>query len=462
MTLKKNIHFIGICGTAMGNVAIGLKNEGHSVTGSDKGVYPPISDLLKKNDVEILEFDENNVKNSDLVVIGNAIPRGNLEVEYVLNNKIKYCSLPVVLNTFFLKDKKLILITGTHGKTTTTSLIVHVLKELGLNPSYMVGGIPSGFDTGFNYNKDSEYFVMEGDEYDTAFFDKTSKFLKFSPDYLVVNYIEFDHADIFDNLNDIKKTFKFLLKRTSSESTIFLNIDDENTEELKNFSFSKLKTFGFSDDEFLKIKKIEYREGKSLITFETNKKECSFSFILPGNHNARNAAAAFMVAREIGLETDDILKSLTSFKGVGRRMELKAKNLSRDIEIYEDFAHHPTAIKETLEGVKKRFSKNRIFVVFEPATNTIRSGFFKESLFDALNLADFAMILPVPKKKKQGAIDTFDNSLFKGKDKYALVENIMDFKNVFVQNLKSGDIVIFMSNGSLQGTLNIALQAIKE
>lgn len=457
---KMNIHLIGICGTAMGNVAIGLKNCGHFVTGSDKGVYPPISTLLQDNNIEILEFNEENVKNVDLVIVGNAIPRGNVEAEYVLNNKIPFCSLPEAINKFFLKNKKLIMVTGTHGKTTTTSLIIHLLKKAGLNPSFMVGGVLKGFSSGFYFNELSEYFVMEGDEYDTAFFDKTSKFLKFTADFLVINYVEFDHGDIFSSLEDIKKNFRFLLKRTPSKSTVFFNFDDVNTKELIERCYSKVFTFGFSKNTNLQIKNVSYDLTKSKITLKKQDKQFQVEFNLPGNHNSRNVAAAISVGLEIGISLETILKGIESFQGVARRMEKKCENIKKNILIFEDFAHHPTAIKESIFGLKKMYSENRIFVVFEPATNTIRSGFFKSELVQAFDLADFVIILPIPIKKTVGAIDTFDKSLFQNNEKFLILEKIEEFENKFKENIKSGDIVIFMSNSSLQGTIEKGIKVV--
>jgi UDP-N-acetylmuramate: L-alanyl-gamma-D-glutamyl-meso-diaminopimelate ligase len=459
---KKHIHFVGICGTAMGNVAIGLKNAGHKVTGSDKGAYPPISTLLKNNNIEILNFNENNVKNSDLVVIGNAIPRGNVEAEFVLNNKIPYLSLPETINRFFLKNKKLILVTGTHGKTTTTSLIAHILKYSGLNPSFMIGGIPKNFDTGFYENKQSQYFVMEGDEYDTAFFDKTSKFLKFSPDYLIVNYIEFDHGDIFENINQIKKSFQHLLKRTPSNAKIFLNRDDKNSIELEKHSYSTVKTFGQDKLSDYCLEKVDYIKGKTKFTIKNKNEKYNVYSSLTGIHNGRNVTASFAVAKELGIDTNTVLKAIESFKGVGRRMEKKWENKAKNIEIYEDFAHHPTAIKETLKGAKTKFDNKKVLAIFEPATNTIRSGFFDIELKSALSYADKTIILPIPDKKTVGANDTFNSEVFENSDKFKIITKIEEFEKIFKKHLNENQVVIFLSNGSLQGTLKIAEKIIGE
>jgi len=462
MDKVKHIHFIGICGTAMGNIAIGLKNEGYVITGSDSNIYPPISTLLEKNDIEILEFNENNVKSCDLVVIGNAIARGNKEVEYVLDNKVSYLSLPQVINNFFLKNKKLIMVTGTHGKTTTTALITHILKESGLNPSFMIGGIPLNFKSGFYNDRSSEYFVMEGDEYDTAFFDKTSKFLKFTADYLVVNYIEFDHGDIFDSLKDIKKSFRFLLRKTPAKSIVFLNNDDINSVELKQHCYSKIKSFGTKNSSTVIIEKLAYGEGKMNITLKDGNNLFSFKFKLPGVHNGRNAAAAYTVAKELGVQLEKICLAMESFLGVKRRFELIGENRERKIDVFEDFAHHPTAIKETLEGIRRMFSSRKIIAVFEPATNTIRSGFFEKQLVESLSLADKTIVLPVPKKKTQGASDTFDTTLFKEKKTFTVLDKIEEFENEFSNIIENNLVVVFMSNSSLQKTNKLAIKLIEE
>ncbi len=442
----KTIHFTGICGTAMGNVAVGLKKAGYIVTGSDSGVYPPMSDFLLENGIEILDFSPENVKNTDLVVIGNAIPRGNCEVEYVLNTKIPFASLPQVINSFFVRNKKLIMVTGTHGKTTTTSLIAFVLEKNGLNPSFLIGGVIPQLNTGFKHSENSKYFVLEGDEYDTAFFDKTSKFLKFIPDQLVINYVEFDHGDIFSSMREIKDTFKKLLKICPSNSHIYLNRDHKTTYSLKKHCYSRVKTFGFSDKSNCKIKFNGYKNGKSIIEIQIEDKT---SFVIhskiPGEHNARNIGAAFMVCYEIGIEPEKIVKTLEEFNGVKNRFEEYYFNEKNDSRIILDFAHHPTAMAYTIKTTKEIFSQKKVIAIIEPATNTMRSGKFNKELYNLSNLTDKIVFLPVPSKKRHSVKDNFCPP--QG-ESFIIVNNIKEFKNVIKMMENKGIVFLFMSNGS--------------
>ena len=366
-----------------------------------------MSDVLKENGIEIKEYSEENIKGKDLVIIGNAIPRGNVEAEYVLNNKIPFTSLPQALNSFFVKDKKLIMITGTHGKTTTSSLTAFILEFNRLNPSFLIGGIVPQLKTGFKYRENSLFFVLEGDEYDTAFFDKTSKFLKFTPDYLVINYIEYDHGDIFDSLKDIKKSFIHLLKKTPSNSTVFFNKDHKTTFSLREFSFSKNKTFGFKRDCDFSIKYLGFDGEKSIYTLKTQGKTHTFSSFLHGKHNGRNIAAAFGVSLSIGLKPEGIIKAIENFKGVKRRFEVYYENKEKGIKVIQDFAHHPTAFKYTIETTRKLYPNKKIIAVIEPATNTIRSGKFNNKLNSLSKSADLVVFLPVPEKKKHSIKDNF-------------------------------------------------------
>ena len=441
----KTIHLTGVCGTAMGNLAVGLKKQGYIVSGSDSGIYPPMSDFLKENGIEIKEFSEDNVKGKDLVIIGNAIPRGNVEAEYVLNNKIPFTSFPQALNSFFVKDKKLIMITGTHGKTTTSSLIAFILEFNRLSPSFLIGGIVPQLKTGFKYRDNSLFFVLEGDEYDTAFFDKTSKFLKFTPDYLVINYIEYDHGDIFDSLKDIKKSFIHLLKKTPSKSTVFFNKDHKTTFSLREFSFSKNKTFGFKRDCDFSIKHSGFDGEKSTYTLKTQGKTYTFSSYLHGKHNGRNIAAAFGVCLSIGLKPEGIIRAIENFKGVRRRFEVYYENKEKGIKVIQDFAHHPTAFKYTIETTRKLYPDKKIIAIIEPATNTMRSGKFNNKLGSLSKLADLLVFLPVPSKKRHAIKDNFVAP--KGENIVSL-ENENNLIELLKEKGFSNSVLLFMSNAA--------------
>ena len=441
----KSIHLTGVCGTAMGNLAVGLKKQGYTVSGSDSGIYPPMSDFLKENGIEIKEYSEENVKGKDLVIIGNAIPRGNVEAEYVLNNRIPFTSLPEALNSFFVRNKKLIMVTGTHGKTTTSSLIAFILEFNKLNPSFLIGGIVPQLKTGFKYREDSEFFVLEGDEYDTAFFDKTSKFLKFTPDYLVINYIEYDHGDIFDSLKDIKKSFIHLLRKTPESSTVFFNQDHKTTLSLKEFSYSQNKTFGFKKDCDFSIKHSGFEGEKSIYTLKTNGQTFTFSSFLHGKHNGRNIAAAFGVCLSLGLKPEKIIKAIENFKGVNRRFELYYENKEKGIKVIQDFAHHPTAFKYTIETTRKLYPNKKIIAFIEPATNTIRSGKFNNKLKLLSGLADLLVFLPVPSKKRHAIKDNFIPP--KGKNIVSL-ENENNLIELLKEKGFSNCVLLFMSNAA--------------
>ncbi|BBB32741.1 UDP-N-acetylmuramate: L-alanyl-gamma-D-glutamyl-meso-diaminopimelate ligase [Thermotomaculum hydrothermale] len=448
----KKIHLTGICGTAMGNIAVGLKNSGYEITGSDSGVYPPMSDFLKENGIEIFEYSEENVKNKDLVIIGNAIPRGNVEVEFVLDNKIPFTSLPEAVNSFFVKNKKLIMVTGTHGKTTTTSLIAFILEYCGLNPSFLIGGIVPQLKSGFKYSEESKYFVLEGDEYDTAFFDKTSKFLKFTPDFLVINYLEFDHGDIFDSLKDIKKSFIHLLKKCPKNSTVFLNNDHKTTLSLKDYSFSKIKLFGFKKNSDFKVKYAGFKNGKSIYKIKTESNEYTLSSYLHGKHNARNLTAAFSVCYSLGLQPEKIIEAIESFYGVSRRFETYYENEKKGITVIQDFAHHPTAFEYTIKTAKKLYPNKKIIAIIEPATNTMRSGKFGKKLKNSVKQADLTIFLPVPSKKRHSVKDNFTPP--EGENIVNL-NNKKDFEEFLGKGNFENSVFLFMSNGAPWGYMKM-------
>ncbi len=455
----KKIHLIGICGTAMGNLAVGLKQSGYQVTGSDSEIYPPMSDFLYNNGIDVKNYSVENVKNKDLVIIGNAIPRGNIEAEYVLNNKIPYTSLPEALNYFFVKNKKLIMITGTHGKTTTSSLIAFILEYNKLNPSFLIGGIIPQLKTGFKYRKDSEYFVLEGDEYDTAFFDKTSKFLKFTPDYLVINYLEFDHGDIFENLKEIKKAFVHLLKKCPQNSTVFLNIDHKYTYNLRKYSYSKTKTFGFKQQADCSIKFLKVKEGRSIYRITANNKEFTVSSLLHGKHNGRNIAAAFGVCLTIGLTPEQIIAGINNFSGVERRFQIYYQNNSKKTILIHDFAHHPTSFKFAIQTAKSVYPDKKIIAIIEPGTNTIRSGKFNKKLKPLSNMVDWLIFLPIPEKKKHAITDNFSPPSGKNILNLKSVEEFEDFLN---NNYFSNTVFLIMSNASPWKYISIVKKKLEE
>jgi len=342
----RHVHFIGICGTAMGAVAAAMRAQGYTVTGSDAAVYPPMSTFLESKGIKLSEGykPENIPADADLIVVGNAISRGNAEVESVLNRKLYYLSLPETLKQFFLRGKHNLVVSGTHGKTTTTSLLTWILQSAGLNPAYMIGGIARNLGQGSSLH-DSKYVVIEGDEYDTAFFDKRSKFLHYLPELVIVNNIEFDHADIFDDLDAIKLSFKRMLNIVPSEGMVLINGDDQNCIDVARDCRAQLVEVGFSPNASRHIGDVSYDPHGSSFTLLGTR----FTIQAVGEYNVRNAAMAISAAHFYGVPLDAIAKAVASFEGVKRRQEVRGE--VRGVTVIDDFGHHPTAIRETLRGL---------------------------------------------------------------------------------------------------------------
>lgn len=453
----RHIHLVGIGGSAMVNVAAGLKQMGYRVTGSDGPVYPPSSTVLQHADIPVLPFQEENLNGPDLFVIGNAIPRGNPEVEALLNNRQPMTSMPEIIRDFFVEDRKLILVTGTHGKTTTTAMVVHMLMSVGIPVSFMLGGVPVGWDGGFRHDPDSRVFVLEGDEYDTAFFDKTSKFLKFSPDCLIINALEFDHGDIFRDLEDIRRSFRFLLRRTPSRATVIANVDDTDVRALEPVCRSVWKRFGMNATEKLdgRVCAMEGRQGRIRVTADVQGVRCEWEWKLPGVHNAMNAVAAALGASAVGVKPDDALKALGSFRGVMRRFQIHLDSGPDGIQIIEDFAHHPTAIRNTIAAARELYPGRRIVAVVEPATNSIRSGMFQEDLTESMETSDMAVLLPIPPRGRSLVTAECPAPVRAGSDIVQIGARDA-FREFLNQKCHPGDMLLFMSNGNLQGFLETA------
>jgi len=386
----RSIHFLGICGTAMGSVAAALHARGWRVTGSDENVYPPMSDFLASRGIAIRHpFDPANIPaDAELVVIGNAMKRGNPEVEAVLDRKLWYVSLPEALKQFFLRGRHNLVVTGTHGKTTTSSLLAHILREGGLDPSFMIGGIPHDLGQGALLN-DSRHFVIEGDEYDTAFFDKRSKFLHYLPELVIVNNIEFDHADIFKNLEEILTSFRRLLHIVPSNGMVLLNADDPNCVEVARNCPAPIVEVGFSPNAANVIK--HARTTPRGASFELS--GTAFEIALPGEFNIRNAAMAICAARFYGVPSDTIRAAVASFRGVRRRQEVRGH--ARGIRVIDDFGHHPTAIAHTLAGLRHQYPDGKLWAVFEPRSNTTRRAVFQHALPEAFAGADGVVLARV-------------------------------------------------------------------
>ena len=389
-TAPQKFHFIGICGTAMGSVAAALRERGFKVSGSDENVYPPMSIFLEERGIKLHRgyAKENLPSDADVVVIGNAMKRGNPEIEAVLNRKLFYLSLPEVLRNYFLRGKHNLVVTGTHGKTTTTSLLTWIMEKAGRNPGYLIGGIPKNLVQGARLN-DSKYFVIEGDEYDSAFFDKRSKFVHYLPELVIVNNIEFDHADIFNNLDEIKLSFSRLLRIVPQNGMVVLNGDDHNCVEVAKDCFAQMVEVGFSKNCAQRIRDAAYSPDGSRFKLG----EDVYEIPLVGEFNVRNAAMAATAARFYDVPKAKIDNALKTFTGVARRQEIRGE--VRGVKVIDDFGHHPTAIAQTLEGLRHRFHGQRIWAIFEPRSNTTRRAVFQRELPEALKQADGVFISEV-------------------------------------------------------------------
>jgi UDP-N-acetylmuramate: L-alanyl-gamma-D-glutamyl-meso-diaminopimelate ligase len=388
----RHFHFLGICGTAMGSVAAALRERGFTVTGSDENIYPPMSIFLEQRGIALNAGyrAENIPADVDVVVIGNAIKRGNPEVEATLNRKLFYLSLPEVLKNYFLRERHNLVVTGTHGKTTTTALLAWVMEKAGHKPGYLIGGIPKNLGQGARLN-DSKYFVIEGDEYDTAFFDKRSKFIHYLPELLIVNNIEFDHADIFDSLEDIKLSFRRLLNIVPQNGMVLLNGDDPNCVEVAKDCLAQMVEVGFSKNCAQRIRDVAYSAKGSRFKLGDE----IFEIALIGEFNVRNAAMAASAARFYRVPDAKIRAALKSFSGIARRQEVRGE--ARGVKIIDDFGHHPTAIAQTLRALRHRYAGHRLWAIFEPRSNTTRRAVFQQQLPDALKLADGVFIAQVAK-----------------------------------------------------------------
>ena len=373
----------------MASVAAALKERGFAITGSDQGIYPPMSTFLEKRGIEARPFDEANLAyKPDLVVIGNAISRGNPEAEYALEHKLAYCALPELLKHQFLRGKRSLVVCGTHGKTTTASLLAWLLEHNGLNPNFLIGGIPNNLGQGARFT-DSEWCVLEGDEYDTAFFDKRSKFVHYLPEAVVINNLEFDHADIFCSLTEIQTSFQRLINIIPRNGLLLANGDEPNLLPLTGVGHCPVRHFGLGNDCDAQADQLLFSESGS--TFRLG--SAQFRIPMIGELNVRNALAALLMARYAGLSDEQIQAGFDTFEGIRRRMEIRGE--VKGVTVIDDFAHHPTAIRETLKALSRRFPERRVWAIFEPRSNTTRRNHFQIELAEALRLAKRVVVAEV-------------------------------------------------------------------
>lgn len=434
-----HIHILGICGTFMGGAALLARQLGHKVTGSDSNVYPPMSTLLESQGIEIIEgFDPSQLEPTpDLVVIGNALSRGNPCVEFVLNRQIRYVSGPQWLSEFLLQDRWVLAVSGTHGKTTTASMLTWILEKCGYEPGFLVGGVLGNFGVSARLGK-SVFFVVEADEYDSAFFDKRSKFVHYHPKTLIMNNLEFDHADIFDDLEAIKRQFHHLVRTVPSVGRIlFPQQDQEIKDVLGRGCWSESESSGIGGD--WQAEK-QHADGSQFAVFFEGKQVGSVNWNLIGNHNINNALMAIAAARHVGVEPLYACEALDTFINTKRRLELKG--IVNGVEVYDDFAHHPTAIELTLESLRNKASEKRIIAVLEPRSATMKRGVHKDSLARSLDEAD-AVFLYQPDNINWSLEDV----AIQCRSEAAVSDNIEELVTAVTTFAQSGDRILVMSNG---------------
>jgi UDP-N-acetylmuramate: L-alanyl-gamma-D-glutamyl-meso-diaminopimelate ligase len=431
----------------MGSVAVALCERGFKVTGSDENVFPPMSIFLGKKGIALKEGyrAENIPADADVVVIGNAIKRGNPEVEAVLSRKLLYLSLPEVLKNYFLRGRHNLVVTGTHGKTTTTALLAWIMEKAGRKPGYLIGGLPKNFGQGARLNH-SKYFVIEGDEYDTAFFDKRSKFIHYLPELVIVNNIEFDHADIFSNLDEIKLSFRRLLNIVPQNGMVVLNGDDANCVDVAKDCLAQLIEVGFSKNCAQRIRDVAYSSRGSRFKLG----EETFEIPLIGEFNVRNAAMAATAARFYNVPKTKVDSAFTRFSGIARRQEVRGE--ARGVKVIDDFGHHPTAIAHTMQALRHRYPGHRIWAVFEPRSNTTRRSVFQQRLSDALKAADGVFISQVARLEQIPENERLNpeavvNAIQESGRPAFYEENADAIVNRIVPMLRAQDIVAVFSNG---------------
>ncbi len=458
-------YLIGICGTAMASLAGLLRAKGHHVSGSDEHVYPPMSTMLESQGIPVATgFQASNLNPApDLVVIGNAIPRGNPEVEYVLDARIPYTSAAAVLRDEFIRGRHSVVVAGTHGKTTTTSLMAWVLDRAGFAPSFLVGGVAENFGASYRWT-DGSTFVIEGDEYDTAYFDKGPKFMHYMPDTAILNNVEFDHADIYADFDAIKLAFRRFVNLIPGRGTLIAGFDSPAVRELAAKAFCRVESFGIEEGAKWRAEAIGIQpDGMRFRVRVDGTAFGEYATPLAGNFNARNCLAVIAAAESMGADRETVRESLLSFRSVKRRMEVRAE--VEGIRIVDDFAHHPTAVRETLQALRLRYPDDRLIAIYEPRSLTSRQRIFQHDYASAFVDADIAVIA-----------DLFEPSRYAEQDRLSTDELVSAIRErgteaIFIPTadeivwhlgprLHRGDTVVVMSNGGFDGIHEKLVKAI--
>lgn len=453
---QKHVHLIGICGTAMASLAGMLKQRGFQVTGSDHAAYPPMSDFLASINISVSQpFGECNLQpQPDLVVVGNAISRGNRELEHVLDQRIPFASLPQVLHDEFLMGRERLVVAGTHGKTTTSSLLAWLFHHAGRAPSFLVGGIPENFGSSFALDAGRE-FILEGDEYDTAFFDKGPKFLHYFPDAVILTSVEFDHADIYKNLDEVRTAFARLVNLIPGRGLLVAWDGHSNVDQCVSRALCRVERYGFKQQSKWRVADVEYAPDlTSWRVLCDGEPWGEFAFSLAGEYNVLNATAAAALAANYGIAKDAIAEGLRRFRSVKRRLEVKAE--VHGVTIIDDFAHHPTAIAETLKALRTRYPGRRLWAILEPRSNTLRRKVFQDELARSLSVADEVVVAAIFKSEAIPEHERLDAAAVIAKLRASgKPGRLLDTADAIVDSigpeLRTGDVVAILSNGGFAG-----------
>jgi UDP-N-acetylmuramate: L-alanyl-gamma-D-glutamyl-meso-diaminopimelate ligase len=460
------VHLIAICGVGMASLAGLLQSLGYRVTGSDQNVYPPMSTYLEKVGIPILsDYHEQHLQpRPDLVVVGNAVSRSNPEAAAVLSQGIPYISFPQALGRFLIGSRTSLVVTGTHGKTTTSALAAWVLTRAGLDPGFFIGGVPLNFGSGWHPGS-GDYVVLEGDEYDSAFFDKGPKFLHYRPHHAILTSVEFDHADIYRDLDHLKNAFRRLVELIPTSGCLLACHDYSAVREVVAAARCRLLYYGDQELADWTTKKVDVREGKSLFEpFYRGRSDGLIELPLIGRHNVQNALAVYAMGRELGIDRERLRDGLATFAGIKRRQEIKGE--VRGVLVIDDFAHHPTAVKETLSAFRDAYPGRRLWAIFEPRSNTSRRNIFEREFAHTLALADRIVVaglhqpekVPEPERlSAQKVVDTVNGA---GPQRAVVIEKADAIASYVDDNAVPGDIVIVMSNGGFDGVQDKILQAL--
>lgn len=467
----KHFHLIGVCGTAMGSLAGMLKAQGHRVTGSDKAFYPPMGDELKRLGIETFDgFAAEHLQPApDVVVVGNATSRGNAEIEYALNAKLRCASMPEVIREQFIRGKHSTVIAGTHGKTTTTSIMAWVLETAGLDPSFLIGGVAENFGASFKVTS-SQHFVIEGDEYDTAYFDKGPKFLHYLPELVILNNVEYDHADIYADLEAVKKSFRLLINLIPSKGRLIAGWDSPVVRELIEHPVAPqgvwcpVETFGLDDNAKWTARNIEYLPDETRFTvFCADQEYASFRTPLAGAFNVRNCLGVIAAAASLGLERQAVAAALATFKSVKRRMQVRGE--TGGVTVIDDFAHHPTAVRETLLAIAQKYPGRRLVAVFEPRTWASRKKVFQDLYAQAFDPAGYIVIAAlfeahrIASDEQMSIGQLVEDLRAQGKPALA-IDGADAIVAHLTPELRAGDVVAIMSNGGFGGIHQKLLEAL--